>query len=218
MNLLSPIAKFKFKINMGWEGKEELKPRISAICKISFEPFSKSHSRKRTRKHSANKGLPIFWGWVFFPLQEYGKCQVLYPYLLIFSIFTDHLHRKIVFLSQVSHEETNASCSQNQKAIQPVIIHGNHCSPILSGETSKTEKDKVLQQNVYQTSLNSYLGIPRPTEQILSVVPQPSPVSVRISQQWANALGNAHVQSGPPSFRTRNRRKHLSYTTLEIVT
>lgn len=126
---------------MGWEGKEELKPRISAICKISFEPFSKSHSRKRTRKHSANKGLPIFWGWVFFPLQEYGKCPVLYPYLLIFSIFTDHLHRKIMFLSQVSHEETNASCSQNQKAIQPVIIHGNHCSRILSGETSKTEKD-----------------------------------------------------------------------------
>lgn len=72
MNLPSPIAKLRFKINVGQEEKHELKPRISAMCKISFELFAKSPSRKRTHELSVNKGF------FFFFLQEYGKCQVLY--------------------------------------------------------------------------------------------------------------------------------------------
>lgn len=61
MNLPSPIAKLRFKINVGQEEKHELKPRISAMCKISFELFAKSPSRKRTHELSVNKGFFFFF-------------------------------------------------------------------------------------------------------------------------------------------------------------
>lgn len=45
-----------FKLSVGQEGKGQLKPRISAVCKMHFEPFAKSPTnRRKTREHSAKK-------------------------------------------------------------------------------------------------------------------------------------------------------------------
>lgn len=53
-----------FKLSVGHEGKGQLKPRISAVCKMSFEPFAKSPTNgRKTREHSAKKSFFVSAVW-----------------------------------------------------------------------------------------------------------------------------------------------------------
>lgn len=53
-----------FKLSVRQEEKGELKPRTSAGCKMSFEPFGKSPTnRRKTREHSAKRSSFVSAVW-----------------------------------------------------------------------------------------------------------------------------------------------------------
>lgn len=57
-------SKHMFKLSVRQEEKGELKPRTSAGCKMSFEPFGKSPTnRRKTREHSAKRSSFVSAVW-----------------------------------------------------------------------------------------------------------------------------------------------------------
>lgn len=120
---------------MGQERKGELKPRISAICKISFQSFGKSPSEKRTREHSTNKGLSFFF------IPDYGKSVFISIISYLQHFYWPSASQNCFSLSGVSRRNQYIMFSKTKSYTACNHPWESSLYLILSAEMSKIEKD-----------------------------------------------------------------------------